>query len=355
MPISVDPGISKMELALAARNHGMPLEALAYDVTPAGLHYLLIHYDIPQVAVGTWTLTVDGAISRSLVLTMEDIKSLPQVTERVTMECAGNGRARLDPRPIGQPWLNEAVGTAEWTGVRLVEVLMAAGLEDGAIEVLFSGMDRGVEGGYEQPYERSLAIGDASRPEVILAHSMNGQPLLPQHGFPLRLIVPGWYGMTSVKWLHRITVLTEAFQGYQQSHSYRIRIQEEEPGEPVARILPRSLMIPPGVPGYPDRERFVSAGEVTIRGRAWSGFGAITRVEVSVDDGASWFDANVEPATHPYAWQSWHHIWNAAVGSYVLSSRATDATGLVQPLDPVWNLGGYLVNATQSVTVTVNG
>src|SRR5438128_402957 len=238
------------EVELATRNHGMPLEALRYDVTPIGLHYLLIHFDIPAVDLATWSLAIGGRVRRELSLSLEDLRSRPSVTVAVTMECAGNGRVRLDPRPVSQPWLLEAVGTAEWTGTPLGPLLAEAGLERGAIEVLFTGLDHGLDGGVEQDYERSLSVEDALRDEVLLAHEINGLPLPPQHGFPLRLLVPGWYGMTSVKWLRRITVLTEPFTGYQQAHGYRYRKTEDEVGRPVTRIQPRALMVPPGFPDY---------------------------------------------------------------------------------------------------------
>ena len=191
----------------------------------------------------------------------------------VTMECAGNGRARLEPRPISQPWLAEAIGTAEWTGVPLAPLLAEAGLAADALEVVFTGLDRGVEGGVEQLYERSLSIADAERDDVLLAYACNGEPLPPQHGFPLRLIVPGWYGMTSVKWLERITVVAEPFEGYQMVTGYRMRAHEDDDGTPVTRIEPRSLMVPPGIPDFLTRRRFLRAGTGHGRGPRVVGLG----------------------------------------------------------------------------------
>jgi DMSO/TMAO reductase YedYZ molybdopterin-dependent catalytic subunit len=346
-------GVSMDELRLAARNHGMPLEALRYPVTPAGLHYLLIHYDIPEVDQATWRLEVGGAVRRPMSLSLEDLLARPAVTTPVTLECAGNGRALLDPRPISQPWVTEAVGTAEWTGTPLRALLEEAGLEDGAVEVLFSGLDQGVEGEMEQRYERSLPLAEAIRPEVLLAHGMNGQPLLPQHGFPLRLVVPGWYGMASVKWLARVTVLDRPFDGYQNSHSYRMRMQEDEDGTPLSRIQPRSLMVPPGIPEFMTRARQVAAGPCDLQGRAWSGSGPVLRVEVSTDGAETWTDADVEEPESPFAWQGWSFPWDATPGRYVLCCRATDAAGRIQPLEPEWNVGGYANNAVQRVEVTV--
>ena len=220
------------------------------------------------------------------------------MTTTVTMECAGNGRARLSPRPISQPWLGEAVGTAEWTGTPLRPLLEEAGPLDEAVELVFAGADRGIHKEVEHDYERSLPIADALRDEVLLAYEMNGAPLPPQHGFPLRLVVPGWYGMTSVKWLTRITAVREPFEGFQQL-AYRYRQEPEDDGTPVTRMDPRSLMIPPGIPDFMTRSRIVDAGRHVLRGRAWSGWGPIERVEVSADGGSTWAAAELGDAVSP--------------------------------------------------------
>ena len=347
-------GITLEELRLAARNHAMPLEALRYDLTPAGLHYLLVHYDIPAVDPDAWRLRVGGAVAGPIELSLEDLRSRPAVTRAVTLECAGNGRALLDPRPVSQPWLLEAVGNAAWTGVPLREVLETTGVAPGAVEVLFTGLDHGVEGEIEQDYERSLPLDEAMREDVLLAYEMNGQPLPPQHGFPLRLVVPGWYGMTHVKWLARVSVLTEPFGGYQNARGYRFRSDPDEPGDPVTRMRPRSLMVPPGFPEFMTRGRIVDAGTHLVRGRAWSGLGPIERVDVSDDDGRTWWEASLDPAaTDPFAWRGWTFEWHASPGDRMLCCRTTDATGASQPLEPPWNVGGYGNNAVQRVPVTV--
>ena len=169
--------ISVEELRLAGRNHALPLEALRHAITPVGLHYLLIHFDIPAVDPSTWELSIGGHVERPLKLNLDQIKSRPATTLAVTLECAGNGRARLSPRPLSQLWLNEAVGTAEWTGTRLGPLLAEAHSRDGAAHVVFTGIDRGVQGGIEQQYERSLSLADARRDEVLLVWAINGEPL----------------------------------------------------------------------------------------------------------------------------------------------------------------------------------
>jgi DMSO/TMAO reductase YedYZ molybdopterin-dependent catalytic subunit len=352
--ISNSTDVTLEELQLATRNHGMPLEALRYPVTPVGLHYLLTHYDIPSVDVARWRLRIGGLVRSKLALSLDDIRARPFVRTRVTMECAGNGRALLGPRPVSQPWLVEAVGTAEWGGTALRPLLEEAGVDDAAVEVLFTGLDRGVEGEVEQSFERSLPLGEALRNELLLAYELNGQALPPQHGFPLRLVVPGWYGMASVKWLERITVLDRPFDGYQQRRSYRVRQEEDEEGEPLTRIFPRALMVPPGVPEFLTRERLVKPGTCRLEGRAWSGWGPVARVQVSTDGGAGWDDAEVDAHPTPWSWTAWRYFWKPKeAGRYELMCRASDAAGNEQPVDPPWNLGGYVNNAVQRVAVTV--
>jgi DMSO/TMAO reductase YedYZ molybdopterin-dependent catalytic subunit len=345
--------VTLAELRLAARNHGMPLEALRYPITPVGLHYLLVHYDIPAVEPGAWRLELGGAVERPLSLSLEDLRSMPSVTRPVTLECAGNGRALLAPRPLSQPWLTEAVGTGEWTGVPLRSLLERAGLRDDAVELLFTGLDRGIEGDEEQYYERSLARAEALSDDALLAYELNGGPLPAQHGFPLRLVIAGWYGMAHVKWLAAITALTEPFQGYQQAVGYRLYDADGEAGAPVTRMLPRSLTIPPGMPDFLTRERHVDAGRVVLEGRAWSGWGPVERVDVSTDGGDSWQDAQLGEPLGPRAWRGWSYEWDAPPGRYVISSRATDAAGNSQPDQQPWNLKGYANNEIERVLVTV--
>ena len=356
MALAGSDEITLEELQLAARNHGMPLEALRYATTPVGLHYLLIHYDIPAVDPVSWRLRVGGRVERELSLSLDDLRARPTVRLPVTMECAGNGRAKLAPRPVSQPWLLEAVGNAEWAGTPLRPLLEEAGLLDDAVEVLFTGLGRGLEGEIDQHYERSLALADALRDEVLLAWEMNGGPLPPQHGFPLRLVVPGWYGMTSVKWLGAVTVLDRPFDGYQHSQGYRFRQAEGEDGEPVTRIATRALMVPPGVPDFMTRRRLLDGGPCVLEGRAWSGRHRVTAVEVSADGGASWAAAELADPPGPFAWSAWRFDWEPPEpGEYLLCCRASDDGGGRQPLEPPWNLGGYANNAVQRVPVTVTG
>jgi DMSO/TMAO reductase YedYZ molybdopterin-dependent catalytic subunit len=230
-------------------------------------------------------------------------------------------------------------------------LLDEAGVADDAVEIVFTGIDRGIQGEVEQDYERSLAVADARRPEVLLAHEMNGRPLEPQHGFPVRLLVPGWYGMTSVKWLRSIEAVAEPFAGFQQTPSYHYQQNADDPGEPVTRIRVRALMVPPGIPDFFTRQRYVERGRVPLVGRAWSGQGTVERVEVGMD--GAWSDARLDRPIGPFAWRGWSWDWDAVPGEHELSCRATDSTGGVQPLDPPWNYQGMGNNLVQRVAVTV--
>jgi DMSO/TMAO reductase YedYZ molybdopterin-dependent catalytic subunit len=340
------------EVGLANRNSGILLETLRHDVTPAGLHYLLNHFDVPYVPDDVWQVQVAGRVKHPRVLALDDIKRLPARTLRVTLECAGNGRAAMTPRYQSVPWSYEAVGTAEWTGTPLRHVLDGAGLLDDAVEIAFIAADRGFDRGHEHAYGRSLRREAALSDDVLLVWAMNGARLLPQHGFPLRLVVPGWYGMASVKWLNRIEALAQPYDGFQQVSSYMYRAVPDGPTSPVTHMRVKSLMVPPGIPDFYSRCRMVEAGPIQLFGRAWSGGGIpIARVEVGID--GTWREAALDPPREKYAWRGWRAVWNAAPGEHELSCRATDASGETQPLQQRWDAGGFGNNVVQRLHVTV--
>jgi len=339
------------EVGLAARNRGMPLEALRYDVTPAGLHYLLIHFDIPE-ADAVPRLELRGLFRKPFAVSAEELQALPARTVRVTMECAGNGRGQLAPRYPSVPWLEEGVSTAEWTGVPLAMLLERAQPREQARHIVFRGADRGFDRGVEHDFARSLSLAEAMREDVLVAYAMQGEPLAPQHGAPLRLVVPRWYGMASVKWLCAIEAIDRPFEGLQQARSYHFRRESGEPGEPCTLMRVNALMAPPGIPDFYSRKRTLQPGNVTIRGRAWSGSAPIARVELGVD--GSWAEATLEPSAHAHAWMAWRAAWQATPGEHELSCRATDASGNTQPLEPPWDLSGFGNNAVQRIQVSVN-
>jgi DMSO/TMAO reductase YedYZ molybdopterin-dependent catalytic subunit len=345
------------ELDQAKRNHGLPLEALRYPITPPGLHYLLSHYDLPAIDPGAWRLSIGGLVERPRALTLAELQALPAIEHVVTMECAGNGRARMPNRPLSQPWFEDGVSTARWLGASLRPLLEEAEIRSDAVEIVFAGPDRGIEAGGEHAYERSLTVAEALEADAILAYEMNGQPLLPQHGAPVRLLVPGWYGMASVKWLVSIEAVAEPFRGHHQAVAYVLRDHPDDEGEPVRRIQPRALIIPPGIPGFPVRTRMLDRGPVVLEGRAWSGEAPVASVEVSTDGGSTWEEAElVRDVDSPWAWCAWRFAWTpAGAGEVELCCRARDAAGNEQPLEPAENLGGYVNNGVQRVRVTVRG
>ena len=345
-------GITLDELRLASRNHALPMELLRDDVTPAGSHYVLTHFDIPEVDPDTWRLDIEGAVERPRTLDLPALRALPSRTVRATMECAGNGRATLLPRPLSQPWLDGAVGTADWTGVPLADLLEEVGVVDEAVDVVFTGLDHGIERGTEQDYQRGLSLAEVATSEALVAYEMNGAPLPVQHGFPVRVVVPGWYGMGNVKWLSRITAVTESFDGF-QNRAYRLRQEAGEEGEPVTRIEPRALLQPPGFPDFMTRTRVVRPGPTVLRGRAWSGWAPVERVEVSTDGGVTWRDAELGADRGRWAWRAFTAPWEATPGEHLLRALAHDASGRVQRVEPDWNRGGFTNNADQPVRVVV--
>jgi DMSO/TMAO reductase YedYZ molybdopterin-dependent catalytic subunit len=260
---------------------------------------------------------------------------------------------QLSPRYPSVPWLEEGVSTADWTGVELSQLLKRASLSQDATELVFHGADRGVDVGIEHHFARSLSLAQALGSEALVAYAMNGAPLPPQHGAPLRLVVPRWYGMASVKWLRSIEATDRPFDGPQQARSYHFRRVPGEKGEPCTLMRVNSLMSPPGIPDFYTRRRIVEAGPVAIVGRAWSGTAPVERVEFGVD--GYWQEAILEPARPRYSWRGWRTTWQAAAGQYELACRATDEAGHTQPLEPPWDLSGFGNNGVHRVHVTVRG
>ena len=327
----MDDGITLEELQLSARNHGLPLEILREPITPVGLHYLLIHFDIPVVDAGSWRLQVGGLVERPLELTLDELRARPARTMPVTLECAGNGRVLMPPRALSQPWLTEAVGTAEWTGTPLAPILEEAGIGADALEVVFTGLDRGIQGGVEHDYERSLALDDALRDEVLLAYAMNGESLPVQHGYPLRVIVPGWYGMTHVKWLRsdhgRLGAVRRAGSSGAALPPPSLGGRSRRAGdEDRCRA---SLFAPPGFPDFFDAEPALAArAAALLEGRAWSGSGPIVRVEVEHRRRRRRGRMRELGDEAPeFAWRGWTFEWDATPGEHELACRATDAAG----------------------------
>ena len=343
---------SEAEIGLSNRNSGLLLELLSQDITPVGAHYLLNHFDVPIIDQNHFVLSFKGAFDNPYKLDLQAIKQFPKTSMPVTLECAGNGRAGVSPRSHSMPWQYGAVGTSIWTGTLLAPLIEKAKPKNDVLEISFLGADRGFDKGIEHNFGRSLTLSQLHELDVLLVYEMNGLPLLPQHGAPLRIIVPGWYGMASVKWLTTIEALTQPFDGHQQVGTYRFKENDGDPGVPITNIRVKSLMQPPGVPDWQTRKRLVESGSVKLIGKAWSGAGrSITKVEVGIKD--QWYEAELGEQLDTYAWTKWQFNWHAEPGDYVLRCRATDSEGDVQPLAPPWDVSGFANNAAQKVYVYV--
>jgi DMSO/TMAO reductase YedYZ molybdopterin-dependent catalytic subunit len=320
-------------------------------VMPKAHFYVRNHFQVPLLDEPRWRLEVGGLVERPLSLSLRDLTQMRSQTLVVTLECAGNGRSLLEPPVEGEKWDVGAVSTAEWTGVPLAEVLDLAGVKPSAREVLFRGADRGTVEGRSEPirFERSLKLDIARESDVLLAYAMNGEPLPIQHGYPLRVIVPGWYAVTSVKWLSEIELIDSAFDGYFQAVKYHYECQHngEVTREPVTLQRVRSLITEPSA------DEKVQRGELVVRGVAWSGAAPIARVEVSVWNG-SWQEARLVGERKRHCWQWWELIVRIdRPGAIPLRARATDLAGRTQPEQQQWNRLGYGNNAVRVVPVRV--
>jgi sulfite oxidase len=331
-------------------NAETPLPLMSIPITPAGAFYVRSNFAVPHVDAAGWKLVVDGAVKRPLALDLDTLRGLRSRSVTVTMECAGNGRALMRRPAPGTQWTLGAAGTANFEGVALRDVLRLAGVRGESVEVLCGGADSGELGdGRMVGYERSMPLSEASRPDVLIAWAMNGAPLPPEHGFPLRLVVPGWYGMASVKWLTRVQLLTRPFDGHFQRERYVYRGEEGlEDETPVTRMRVRSVITAPAdgasLPFVPIR----------VAGAAWSGYGAIRAVELSVDGGDGWSAARLEGAVRRSVVTPWSAVWTPpAPGTYRLIVRARDSAGNRQPLEPVWNELGYGNNVAHRITLRI--
>ncbi len=330
-----------------------PIPALVGGtMMPSNHFYNRNHFHIPALDAADFRLAVTGLVERPLSLGMHDLHAMPSHTLVATLECAGNGRTLFEPAIEGEKWNLGAVSTAEWTGVPLAAVLERAGVRTGALEALFQGADGGRVEDRPGPirFERSLSLDRARDPDVLLAYAMNGEPLPMEHGFPVRLIVPGWYAMASVKWLTGIELLARPFAGYYQTdrYCYEWTRNGAPTREPVTLQRVRALITEPS----PDQQH--PRGDLAIRGVAWSGAAPIERVEISVA-GGSWQQARLVSAPVPHGWQRWELIARVETpGTITLRARASDRAGNAQPDRVEWNRLGYGNNAIQEVAVRID-
>ena len=347
------------EVALAFRNHGFPMEALKYPITPLGLHFTLIHFDIPtNLSSDNYIITIGGCVNNPFSISLDELKKGPVIDQVVTMQCAGVGRGLVNPRPVYVPWSNECVGTYKWTGIPLKYILEKAGLLNDAVEIVFTGHDVGVDLGVEHAYEKAISIDEALNGDVMICWAHNDVPLLPQHGFPLRIIVPRYYGSYSVKWLRAITVINTKFEGVQQNvYTQKRSVDGVDKGVHFKNKMVDSLILPPGISDLLTRHRFLAPGKTILTGAAWSGFNTIKKVEISVDNLQTWQDAKlIYNFKDKYAWVHWEYNWNPIKeGDYIIASRAYDMDGNVQFLNPEydWNRTGMGITSVERLIITV--
>ncbi len=320
-------------------------------VMPNARFYVRNHFETPRLDPVSWRLEVNGLVERPLRLSLRDLHCMRSETLVATLECAGNGRSAFDPPADGEQWQLGAVSTAEWTGVPLAEILDRAGLSPEAVEIVFRGADQGNVGDAADPipFERSLPVTDAGHPGSLLAYAMNGEPLPLEHGYPLRLVVPGWYAVASVKWLTEIEAIGSPFTGFFQAKRY---VYETQRNGTVARE-PVRLQQVRSVITQPSAGQQVAAGDLVVRGVAWSGAAPIDKVEVSVGSGR-WQDARLIGQQHRHSWRWWELLTRIDhPGETTLRARATDLAGRTQPGQPRWNRLGYGGNAVQNLPLLV--
>jgi DMSO/TMAO reductase YedYZ molybdopterin-dependent catalytic subunit len=335
-----------------SENLEFPMVTDPQTITPNELFYVRNHFEYPQIDINTWNLTIEGLVDRPIKFTYADLKSMNMVTLAATLECAGNKRSLFEKKAQGNQFGLGAISHAVWGGVRLNDVLYQAGVSPDTTEIVFEGLDSGQRNDMDGHvfFERSLPVDKALHPDTLLAYEMNGEQLADKHGFPIRLIVPGWYAVASVKWLHRIRAVDEPFMGPFQSVDYVIlkKTNDYKHAEPLPPVLINSSVASPA------EEQEMPLGKNIINGYAWAGSQSVTKVEISTDDGKHWSDANFIDPDVQYSWRRWSIEWDVQKpGEYTIMSKATNGIGEVQPLKAKWNAKGYLNNSIHTVRVHV--
>jgi len=330
----------------------MPVDAFVDEITPVRNFFVRSHTLIPEVKLADWKLSIDGLVEKPITLNLNELKQMPRMELVSVLECAGNGRSFYAPRVAGSQWRFGAVGNARWSGVRLKEVLDKVGLKVGATELLLDGAD--VPLGKMPDFQRTIPVAKALDPDTMLAYEMNGEPLTAAHGFPLRLIAPGWASDSWVKWLQHIEVLDHEFEGFWMKTAYRHPTRPVAPGSPVdpKDMVPVTDLNVKSVIAYPGD--WAKPGRTPVVGVAWSNASPVTKVEVSTDAGATWALAKLLGEPTKYGFRKWSYRWVAKEGQHTLMSRATNAKGEAQPLEEQWNPSGYLWNVAQARPVLIS-
>jgi DMSO/TMAO reductase YedYZ molybdopterin-dependent catalytic subunit len=333
-------------------NSETPLEGVASWVTPNRLFFVRNHFAVPAIDAQKWELTLDGLVARPAKWTFAQLAAMPQHTVFATVECAGNGRSFLQEKAAGVQWGAGAIGHAEWTGVRLRDLLQPAGIAAGSLEVVFEGADRGTEDGIAMSFSRSLPLAKALDPDTIIALRMNGEWLEPNHGAPLRLFVPGWYGVASVKWLQHMRVIDHVYQGFFQTVKYSVdhAAIDGKHRKPIGPGVVKSEIF------HPRAGETLGLGTNRIAGVAWAGEERVARVDVSTDGGRTWQAAHLKGLQQPYSWCQWECLWTVtAPGDYTILACAHTESGQAQPSTYNPDNLGYIINVVLPRPVRVIG
>lgn len=339
-------------------NLEFPFNALNGAVTPTAQFFVRSHFPVPKLDQKTWRLSVTGLVDRPLELSLDELRAMPARTVVAMMECAGNSRIFLSPKVAGLQWEQGAVGNASWTGVPLAEILRRAGVKPSALEVVLEGADSGeikkepVSPG-KITYARSLQMAKAMSDDVILAYEMSGEQLTPAHGYPLRGVVPGHYGMASVKWLKNLMVIDREFRGYFQTSDYTL--WERNDGMPIQLLPVREVEVKAQI-SRPALYEAVAADSVyRVFGAAWTGEAEVAKVEVSADGGKTWAAAQLLGESGKYAWRLWEYHWRvpSECGRCTIMARATDSRGRSQPMSRDAHRGTYVITHVQPIEVEV--
>lgn len=337
-------------------NLEMPFSSLDSFITPNERFYVRCHFPIPELSAGDWRLKIEGAVTSPFELSYEKLRQMPARTITATIECAGNGRSVLEPKVHGVPWGMGAVGNATWRGLPLRDLLERAGPKSSAAGVILEGADRGEIQATPRPpgeihYARSLPLEEAME-DALLAWEMNGEPLTPAHGFPLRAVVPGWFGMASVKWLQRIVVTDRPFSGYYETIDYAY--WEQRNG--LAELKPlREMKVKAQIARPAAGEILCANVAYPVRGAAWAARDEVGKVELSSDSGATWQEARLLGNPVKNAWRFWEFQWQtpAQAGKYSLIARATDSAGRTQPKNRLPEYGTYMIDHWLPIEVQV--
>ncbi len=334
-----------------------PVALLDSFITPIEHFYVRSHVPVPaRLDADAWTLQVDGEVDAPVTLSLADVRALPAVTTTMTLECAGNGRGLFDPPVAGLQWTKGAVGTARWTGARMADILERAGVRKAGRFVHMHGADRPL--GTMPDFVRQVPMDKAMDPATIVAYEMNGQPIPPVHGFPLRSIIPGWEGAYSLKWLTGLHVSVQESDSFWVATGYRYPTKRVAPGAAVdpKDMAPLTGLAVKSLITAPLEGAVVPPGTVNVAGFAWAGNDDVASVDISVDHGASWQPARLVGEAPRYAWRRFEAAFEAATPeSRLILSRATDSRGAVQPAVSHWNPSGYLWNQYDQVRVEVKG